>query len=142
MNPLAPVLQQEAKALLNTAAQLRPDQAEAALDLLQHCSSCLRRLRAIQPHQHPADGGLAERNRRLRQQRNGVAGSQPVLHEVINCHVLQAGRDEDEQRRLLRVRLGLLRGHRLQRAATECGGLEGGSCCCERDGEHFPSKQD
>ncbi|QNJ07787.1 arabinose-5-phosphate isomerase [Synechococcus sp. Minos11] len=38
MNPLAPVLQQEAQALLNTAAQLRPDQAEAALDLLQHCS--------------------------------------------------------------------------------------------------------
>ena len=38
MNPLAPVLQQEAQALLNTAAQLRSDQAEAALDLLQHCS--------------------------------------------------------------------------------------------------------
>ena len=35
MNPLAPVLQQEAQALLNTAAQLRPDQAEAALDLLR-----------------------------------------------------------------------------------------------------------
>ena len=38
MNPLAPVLQQEAKALLNTADQLQPDQAEAALNLLQHCS--------------------------------------------------------------------------------------------------------
>ena len=34
MNPLAPVLQQEAKALLNTADQLQPDQAEAALNLL------------------------------------------------------------------------------------------------------------
>ena len=38
MNPLAPVLQQEAQALLNTAKQLRPDQAEAALDCLQRCS--------------------------------------------------------------------------------------------------------
>ena len=38
MNPLAPVLQQEAKALLNTADQLQPDQAEAALNLLQQCS--------------------------------------------------------------------------------------------------------
>ena len=38
MNPLAPVLQQEAQALLNTAQQLRPDQAEAALDCLQRCS--------------------------------------------------------------------------------------------------------
>ena len=38
MNPLALVLQQEAKALLNTADQLQPDQAEAALALLQACS--------------------------------------------------------------------------------------------------------
>ena len=38
MNPLAPVLQQEAQALLNTAQQLRPDQAEAALDCLQRCT--------------------------------------------------------------------------------------------------------
>ena len=38
MNPLAPVLQQEAQALLRTSERLQPQQVEAALTLLDHCT--------------------------------------------------------------------------------------------------------